>query len=113
MTQDALPSRVFGSGDQQRFATLTGDFNPVHMDPVAARRTQAGAPVVHGVHAFLWMIDSIAARYAELPPVATLNARFFKVIYVGDVADIVVTKRDATALTAEVTAGGNVALRLS
>src|SRR6266404_7896944 len=113
MTQNMLASRVFGPGDQQRFAALTGDCNPVHMDPVAARRTQAGAPVVHGVHALLWMLDSIAAHYAGLPPIATLNARFLKVIYLGDVADLVVTKRDADALTAEVTAGGNVTLRLS
>ena len=33
----------------------------MHMDKVAARRTQAGAPVVHGVHLTLWTLDTLIA----------------------------------------------------
>ena len=35
---------------QSAFAKLSGDFNPVHLDPVRARRTMFGQVVTHGVH---------------------------------------------------------------
>jgi hypothetical protein len=35
---------------QSTFAELSGDFNPVHLDPVRARRTMFGQVVTHGVH---------------------------------------------------------------
>jgi hypothetical protein len=41
------------------FARLSGDFNPLHVDPVRARRTQYGRTVVHGVHALLRALDGV------------------------------------------------------
>ncbi len=43
--------------DSQAFARLSGDFNPLHVDPVAARRLQFGSCVVHGVHVSLAMLQ--------------------------------------------------------
>ena len=43
-----IASRAFTTMDQSLFARWSGDFNPLHMDPLAARRTQAGAPAIHG-----------------------------------------------------------------
>ncbi len=34
--------RRFTEHDQERFARFSGDWNPMHMDLIAARRTQAG-----------------------------------------------------------------------
>ena len=48
-TSQILAFRVVDQALQERFAEFSGDRNPMHMDLVAARRTQAGAPVVHGV----------------------------------------------------------------
>ena len=45
----ALGQRRFSIADQRRFADLSGDSNPMHMDPVAARRLLSGQLVVHGV----------------------------------------------------------------
>ena len=114
MTRRVLASRTFGPDDQLRFATLTGDFNPLHMDAVTARRTQSGAPVVHGIHILMWMLDCIAAHYPDLPSIATLKVRFLKVVYLGDRADVVVSNCDSGSLAAEVTVGrDDVVLRLS
>jgi MaoC like domain/short chain dehydrogenase len=110
MTQNELATRRFGPEDQARFARMTGDFNPVHMDPVAARRTQPGAPVVHGIHVLLWMLDTIAHHLPGLPPIVTLRTRFLRFIYVDDAA-VLVHRRDAHSLTDEIWVGGNLALR--
>jgi acyl dehydratase len=40
----------FTPADQRAFARWSGDFNPVHLDPVAARLVAAGEPIVHGAH---------------------------------------------------------------
>lgn len=61
MTSDRVASRSFSAADQEAFAALSGDTNPMHMDPIAARRTQPGACVVHGVHLFLWALEMLAS----------------------------------------------------
>jgi acyl dehydratase/NAD(P)-dependent dehydrogenase (short-subunit alcohol dehydrogenase family) len=54
--------RVFTMHDQRAFADLSGDVNPLHVDPIAARRLLFGRAVVHGVHLLLWALDEHAAR---------------------------------------------------
>ncbi len=39
--------------DSLAFAELSGDHNPLHVDPIAAPRTQFVGTVVHGIHAVL------------------------------------------------------------
>jgi 3-oxoacyl-[acyl-carrier protein] reductase len=41
--------RVFTEDDLDRFATLSGDFSPLHMDEAYATATQFGGRVVHGM----------------------------------------------------------------
>lgn len=48
----------FDMADQEAFARLSGDSNPIHLDPMAARRTMFGRVVVHGVHAVLRALDT-------------------------------------------------------
>lgn len=52
-----MTHRIFTLPDQIAFAELSGDNNPLHIDPVAARRTVFGQPIVHGVHALMWALD--------------------------------------------------------
>ncbi len=42
-------SRVVTASDVQRFADLTGDFNPLHMDAQYAGATRFGERIVHGM----------------------------------------------------------------
>jgi len=47
----------FTQADIDWFAMASGDYNPVHVDPVAARRLITGGTVIHGMRTLLWMIE--------------------------------------------------------
>jgi hypothetical protein len=106
MSGTALASRTFGSEDQVLFARLSGDFNPVHMDPVAARRTQAGAVVVHGMHAVLWSLDRLAAAGALRDGVAGMRVQFAKFIPTGTTVQLKLVRNDEKAIRAELELDG-------
>jgi acyl dehydratase/NAD(P)-dependent dehydrogenase (short-subunit alcohol dehydrogenase family) len=78
----AIP-RVFDPSDQAEFARLSGDCNPLHLDPMVARRTQLGACVVHGMHLVLWALDSLC-RDRKIQRPARLRIRFMNPIFVGE-----------------------------
>jgi len=92
------PAKVFGVSDQNHFASLSGDANPIHTDPIAARRTQAGAPVVNGVHAVLGALDALIGAGHLHGSVASLSVRFQKVIYVGATVDLQIASVNPTSL---------------
>lgn len=85
---EPIARRRFDPGDQDAFARLSGDHNPLHMDPLAARRLIFGGPVVHGVHTLLWALDAVAG-----PPrvsIAKLRVEFLAPILVGAEVTLVV-----------------------
>lgn len=105
--------RQFTMQDQRRFASLSGDSNPMHMDAVAARRTTAAVPVVHGIHNLLWCLEVIAEALGELPPVSSLRVNFDTFVAVGETVEAVLLKRDAAGLRAVVRAAGITALTVA
>lgn len=54
-----MPFRVTLS-DGRLFADLSGDYNPLHLDAVAARRTLFGRAAPHGIHVLLKALDNVA-----------------------------------------------------
>ncbi len=105
MSKVTLAHRTFGKDDQAAFARLSGDFNPVHMDPIAARRTQAGAVVVHGVHGALWALDKLAELGIVGGNICSLSVQFRKFAYLGDKVELRLLHRDEASVTAEIAAG--------
>jgi acyl dehydratase len=73
----AMTRRTFSLEDQRAFARMSGDWNPLHVDPIAARRTMFEVPIVHGIHLLVWALDTwLAAR--EPISITSLKAAFRK-----------------------------------
>jgi acyl dehydratase/NAD(P)-dependent dehydrogenase (short-subunit alcohol dehydrogenase family) len=108
-----LASRTFGAEDQARFAAMSGDFNPLHVDPVAARRTFAGDTVVHGMHLLIWLLDSIKAQLPDISHLSALKVRFREPVYLGQRVDVTVIRHSADAVRADVIAGSGKAVELT
>jgi acyl dehydratase len=87
-----LAERTFTAADQARFAAVSGDRNPMHLDAVLARRTQAGAPVVHGVHLLLWGLEVLARTDPALPPMRVLKAQFKHFVAVDERVAVTATQ---------------------
>jgi hypothetical protein len=91
-----LLRRRYSDGLQQSFAELSGDFNPMHVDPVAARRTLVGGLAVHGIHQALAALEALLTRFARrnTPPraIAGFKAQFLKPVLVGDRVALHLTK---------------------
>ena len=111
MTDPAITpiERRFTQADQLRFARLSGDFNPMHMDALAARRTQPGAPVVHGVHAVLWALDRLAAE-ADFTALSNITVSLNRFTYLDRRVECRITSRNASAMSVEVVADGVVTI---
>jgi acyl dehydratase len=102
MASEILATRVFSAEDQRSFADMTGDFNPIHMDAIFARRTQAGAPVVHGIHALLWLINAIGERHPNLAEMVDFKVRFSRILYVNATIEARILSVSPTRLRAQV-----------
>src|SRR5271154_3149069 len=97
-----LGQKHFEATDQDLFAEASGDWNPMHMDPLAARRTQMGAPVVHGMHTALVCLDSFAHATKNLPVLSAITVSFLKPVYVGDMVTFSIARQSPPRLIAEV-----------
>jgi acyl dehydratase len=80
---------------QHFFADLSGDYNPMHVDPVAARRTTVGGLAVHGIHLALTALEALLGQSANEQRglgVTGLSAQFLKPVLVGDVVYFYLTE---------------------
>ena len=98
----ALSEKLFSPAEQEIFARASGDRNPMHMDPLAARRTQVGLPVVHGMHTAIWALDAVASRHSLASSIRSVRVNFHKPIYVGETAVLLLRKQSGNKLYADV-----------
>jgi len=84
MTVSALSSRRFTLEDQLQFAEISGDWNPMHVDPIVARRTIYGEVVVHGIHALLWALECLAHTSGGKGGLSHLNTKFKRQVHLNE-----------------------------
>jgi hypothetical protein len=85
---------VVDAAAQATFVALSGDANPLHADPLAARRLPFGRVAVHGAHLALLAVDAWAAVSGGTP--VRVRATFRHPVGVGDPIDVEVSPSDAT-----------------
>jgi NAD(P)-dependent dehydrogenase (short-subunit alcohol dehydrogenase family)/acyl dehydratase len=98
----------FTPAQQEFFASVSADVNPMHMSSVAARRTQSGRTVVHGIHEVVRAMDLYASANSGLPLPTKIAVRFPNPVYVGDTVEIVRLDAAAPQLRLQVQVDGTV-----
>ncbi|CAK4085824.1 unnamed protein product [Aphanomyces euteiches] len=89
--QGALPAvgvtaeihHTFSVDDVEAFAALSGDTNPLHVDPAFAAKTVFGKPVVHGILCTSLFPTMFGATMPGAIYVSQ-NVRFHKPLYVNE-----------------------------
>lgn len=81
-TSRLVGEKTFCETDQERFAAVSGDINPMHMDAIAARRLMTGKQVVHGIHVFLSALEVWQHDGKVFP--ASMDCNFNNPISVGE-----------------------------
>ncbi|MBM0108892.1 SDR family NAD(P)-dependent oxidoreductase [Steroidobacter sp. S1-65] len=105
--------KVFDPQSQQRFAELSRDRNPVHVDTVAARRIGSGSTIVHGIHSVLWLLESVVDGGVSVNGLGRLLVKFRSPILVGDEVTSEITCRLPNLIRARLWVDDTVALAVS
>jgi hypothetical protein len=111
MADQNLASRTFGLSDQVAFARLSSDWNPMHLDHAFARRSQMGAPVVHGIHTLAWAADAVLRAYPIR--ISNIRARFLQPLYLDETASVTIRDRTDQRIEIDVVAANTVVAGLS
>ena len=95
-------TRIFKQADFDAFARLSGDDNPIHVDPVFAASTRFGRTVAHGM--FLYGIIC-AVINQHFPGTVQLeqSLRFPAPTYAGEPVDILINVKQQTGQTIHLT----------
>lgn len=96
----------FDSTAHARFARISGDYNPMHTDAIAARRTYAGTVVVHGMHALLRALDLICTTTEISVGTKGLRVQLLRPIYVGDTVDLQIAQTASNLIRARLGVDG-------
>lgn len=80
------PERTISERDVLDFADLTGDFNPLHVDPQFARDTPFGRPIAHGLLG-LSLVAGLGSHSPSMFTVALVRLvdwQFLQPVFFGD-----------------------------
>lgn len=92
--------------DSRQFAEASGDYNPLHVDPIAARRTQFGGTLIHGICGTIRALDLMLEKQGGPTSLRRLKVNFPKPITQGQ--EITVFSRSEKGkMRLELMAGGS------
>ena len=76
-------SMTVGPDAVGRYAELTADFNPIHLDAEFAAGTIFGRPIIHGTLGLNLVIEAIERTFGAAPPNLAIDVRFVRPVPVG------------------------------
>ena len=70
----------------QRYATASGDLNPIHLDEEAAHRVGLDSVIAHGMLSMAFLGQFVTQQIADMPEafVTQLKVRFLNMVRLGD-----------------------------
>ena len=69
----------------RKYAEVSEDFNPLHLDPAFAATTPYGRPIAHGMLFFGFLTDMMAAAFGPAwPQGGRIRVRFRAPVFPGD-----------------------------
>ena len=85
-TGERITTQVWCDSTEIRaYAKLTGDLNPIHLDPVFAAGTAAGGIIAHGTFSLNLIVQSLSATLGEASLRGLdLDVRFIRPVRPGD-----------------------------
>ena len=99
-----IGEKAFSKEDQQLFASVSLDRNPMHMDSIAARRLMTGHQVVHGIHILITAIEYWQNDNNSYP--IAISCSFDNPVSVGDQVIFTQNSREENDFTIEATVNG-------
>lgn len=85
-----------------RYAELTTDFNPIHLDLEFAAATVFGRPIIHGTMGLNLLIQAIERTFGTLPEPLDVDVRFLRPVPVGSTIRAGGRLRDEASATYEI-----------
>ena len=81
-----LDRKTFTSADQDTFARLSGDRNPLHRDPAFARMVGFPRPILHGLCSYGTACRAVLSTLADYQPerIKQFDVRFSKPVFPGE-----------------------------
>jgi 3-hydroxybutyryl-CoA dehydratase len=67
------------------YAAVSGDFNPIHIDPEVGRAAGFPGAILQGMCTMAWLADACTAYLGDPARVKRLKVRFARPVVVGDV----------------------------
>lgn len=112
ITEPEKFSRIFTLEDQKMFALISGDYNPLHIDPVVARRVLHGEVIVHGVHSLLWALNCWLHKLTEQISILRLNATFLRPVFLHEEVWCTVHEKGSDFLEIEIVTDRYIATKI-
>jgi 3-hydroxybutyryl-CoA dehydratase len=79
-------SKTITEQDMRDFATLTGDFNPIHLDDKFAEKTMFKGKIAHGI-LIAGLISAALSKFPGVIIYLSQNLRFPKPVRAGEVIE--------------------------
>ena len=94
--QTCTTTRTFTQEDFNRFAALSGDDNPIHVDPEFSARTKFGRTVAHGMLLYGTICGAVSAHFPGAQQLEQ-DLRFPSPTYTDEEITIQLTVKDISA----------------
>jgi hypothetical protein len=108
-----MRKRIFSFDNQIAFAAISGDNNPLHVDPLVARRSLFGQPIVHGVHSLMWALDCWLEGRSESVRLELLQVVFLKPIGLNQEVRFSLVSEQKNRVRIDLLKGDEIAVRIA